>query len=121
MIKLVMQDKSTMSLSITMGSIRRLKETRPTEVGWYFNNIGADAKTTEEAVWRATENLYVGYLCEMEKAGTLEEALDYGAFLDLLPDDVNIVIYAGVALIRPNQTRDLEAYLKSLQRGSKKP
>lgn len=121
MVKLTMLTGEEMDLSITMGDLRRIKDKYPEYTNTYFEAMGGGkVETTEDAFWRSADVLYTAYLCNMAHAEKLDDVIGYQDFLDILPEDMNLVIYASTALMNPNRIGDFERYSKSTQKGKQK-
>lgn len=95
MIKLELQGKET-ELSLTMTGLNLLKKSDPDAIETYFTALDGLNCGKSEMLFYAAEVLYTGYLCELAKAGKLEEKISYEDFLDYLPEGA----YATLSLAR---------------------
>lgn len=121
---LTLQDGTVVGLTVNMGAMYKLRKEKPEVVDDFFKSVSGDVPKDEsrtDMYFRAARILYAGYLGELVREGKLETAMEYEAFLDVLPEGPNQIVRMGTMLMSPNSKRDSEEHSSSTQRKAKTP
>lgn len=100
--QLLLEDGSTIGLTLNFGLLYRLKQENKAAYGGFFRAYGGGAKGREaDPLFDSIDVLYAAYCCHCLREDA--EAMGYEDFLCLLPQDMEQVMKLASALISPKK------------------
>lgn len=103
---LTLQNGETVALSLNFKALLDLRDKRPEAYRNHYkavNEIGG--RGDGDNIWPRVQVIYTAYLCGKIREGELDSAMEFGDFLEQLPENTATILLLANELISPNDKR----------------
>ncbi|MBQ3088995.1 MAG: hypothetical protein IJD21_00330 [Oscillospiraceae bacterium] len=109
-IPLRLRDGQKVGLTLNFLLLYKLRAQKPEQYKRFFTAYNDLCKKNADPVFFNLDIIYTGYLCDVLGRGEmLELALDFEAFLNLVPVDMDVINDLSLTLLFPKKAADFAA------------